>query len=202
MTIGSSFPQVLVAAQDGDEQSFEMLWRDLHPPLLRYLQVLAPGAAEDLAADTWIRVIRALSRFVGDERGFRAWVFTVARYRAIDWHRRTNRQRIESVPVELADRWAAPDDPVAEALEGWSTRAALALIGELPRTQAEVVALRVLDGLSVAEVAQITGNNTNAVRVLSHRGLRRLARRLQAAPLADGHPTSLPGESGCQAAGA
>jgi RNA polymerase sigma-70 factor (ECF subfamily) len=103
--IGSSFPQVLVAAQGGDEQSFEMLWRDLHPPLLRYLQVLAPGAAEDLAADTWIRVIRALSRFVGDERGFRAWVFTVARHRAIDWHRWTNRQRIESVPVELADGW-------------------------------------------------------------------------------------------------
>ena len=57
--IGPSFPHVLVAAQGGDEQSFEMLWQDLHPPLLRYLQVLAPAAAEDRAADTWLGVIRA-----------------------------------------------------------------------------------------------------------------------------------------------
>lgn len=181
--IGPSFPQVLVGAQGGDEQSFETLWRDLHPRLLRYLQVMAPAAAEDLAADTWIRVTRKLSWFVGDEPGFRAWVFTAARHRAIDWHRRTNRQRIELFPVELADHWAAADDPATEALEGWSTRTALALIAELPRAQAEVVALRVLDGLSVAEVAYITGNNPNAVRVLSHRGLRRLARRLQMAPV-------------------
>jgi RNA polymerase sigma-70 factor, ECF subfamily len=181
--VGPLFPQVLVAAQGGDEQSFEMLWRDLHPRLLRYLRVMAPAAAEDLAADTWIRVIRKLRRFVGDEPGFRAWVFTAARHQAIDWYRQTNRQRIEPVPVELADHWAAPDDPAGEVLEGWSTRAALALIAELPRAQAEVVALRVLDGLSVAEVAHITGNNPNAVRVLSHRGLRRLARRLQMAPV-------------------
>jgi RNA polymerase sigma-70 factor (ECF subfamily) len=181
--IGPLFPQVLVAAQGGDEQSFEMLWRDLHPRLLRYLRVMAPAAAEDLAADTWIRVIRKLRRFVGDEPGFRAWVFTAARHQAIDWYRQTNRQRIEPVPVELADHWAAPDDPAGEVLEGWSTRAALALIAELPRAQAEVVALRMLDGLSVAEVAHITGNNPNAVRVLSHRGLRRLARRLQMAPV-------------------
>jgi RNA polymerase sigma-70 factor (ECF subfamily) len=85
--IGPAFPHVLVAAQGGDEQSFETLWRDLHPAMLRYLQVVAPAAAEDLAADTWMRVIGALSRFVGDEPGFRAWVFTVARHQALDWHR-------------------------------------------------------------------------------------------------------------------
>ena len=66
-------------------------------------------------------MIRALGRFVGDEPGFRAWVFTIARHRVLDWHTRTNRRRIESLPVELADGWAAPDDPAAEALEEWST---------------------------------------------------------------------------------
>jgi RNA polymerase sigma-70 factor, ECF subfamily len=76
--IGPSFPHVLVAAQRGDEQAFDLLWRDLHPAMLRYLQVMAPAAAEDLAADTWIGVIRELRRFVGDEPGFRAWVFTDA----------------------------------------------------------------------------------------------------------------------------
>lgn len=169
--IGPSFPHVLVAAQRGDEQAFDMLWRDLHPAMLRYLQVMAPAAAEDLAADTWIGVVQELCWFVGDESGFRALVFTAARRRAIDWRRRMNRQRIAPVPVELIDGWAAPDDPAAATPEGWSTRAALAVIAELPPAQAEVVALRVLGGLSVAEVAQITGNDPNVVRALSHRGL-------------------------------
>jgi RNA polymerase sigma-70 factor (ECF subfamily) len=55
-------------------------------------------------------------------------------------------------------------------LAAQSTRAALALIVQLPRDQAEVVALRVLGGLGVAEVARITGRRPGAVRVLAHRG--------------------------------
>jgi RNA polymerase sigma-70 factor (ECF subfamily) len=67
-----------------------------------------------------------------------------------------------------------------------ATRAALALVAELPPDQAEVVALRVLGDLEVAEVARIVGKRPGAVRVLAHRGLRRLAKRMQAAELAQG----------------
>jgi len=49
-----------------------------------------------------------------------------------------------------------------------------------------VVALRVLGGLEVAEVARIVGKRPGAVRVLAHRGLRRLAKRMEAAGLARG----------------
>jgi RNA polymerase sigma-70 factor (ECF subfamily) len=183
---GPSFPAVLVAAQGGDEQAFAVLWRELQPAVLRYLRVAAPAAAEDLAADTWVSVIRGFGRFRGDEREFRTWVFTVARHRAIDWHRQAGRRPPGSVPIEvLADR-PASDDPAAAVLEAQSTRAALALLAELPADQAEVVALRVLGGLGVAEVAQITGRRPGAVRVLAHGGLRRLARRLEAAGLARG----------------
>jgi len=182
--LGSSFPELLAAAQGGDEQAFAVLWRDLQPALLRYLRVAAPEAAEDLAADTWVSVIRSLGRFRGDERAFRAWVFTVARHRAIDWRRQAVRRPTRSVPAELLAERPAPDDPVAEVLEAQSTRAALALLAELPADQAEVVALRVLGGLEVAEVARIVGKRPGTVRVLAHRGLRRLARRVEAAGLA------------------
>ena len=183
--LGSSFLELLVAAQDGDEQAFAVLWRDLQPALLRYFRVAAVEAAEDLAADTWVSVIRGLGRFRGDERAFRAWVFTVARHRAIDWRRQAGR-RPSSVPIELLTEPSAPDDPVAAVLEARSTQAALALLAELPPDQAEVVALRVLGGLEVAEVARIVGKRPGAVRVLAHRGLRRLAKRMEAAGLARG----------------
>jgi RNA polymerase sigma-70 factor (ECF subfamily) len=184
--IGPSFPAVMEAAQGGDERAFAVLWRDLQPAVLRYLGVADPAAAEDLAADTWVSLIRRLGSFRGDEQQFRAWVFTVARHRAIDWRRQAARQPAAPFPLEpLVDR-PSPDDPVAAVLEAQSTRAALALLAELPADQAEVVALRVLGDLGVAEVAQIVGKRPGAVRVLAHRGLRRLAERLEAAGLARG----------------
>jgi RNA polymerase sigma-70 factor (ECF subfamily) len=177
--IGPSFPGLLAAAQGGDEQAFAVLWRDLQPAVLRYLRVAAPAAAEDLAADTWVSVIRGLARFRGDEQNFRAWLFTAARHRAIDWRRQAARRPVEPLPLALAVEQAAPDDPAAQVLVAQSTQAALALIAQLPGDQAEVVALRVLGGLGVAEVARIVGKRPGAVRVLAHRGLRRLAKRLE-----------------------
>jgi RNA polymerase sigma-70 factor, ECF subfamily len=184
--IGSLFPELLAAAQGGDEQAFAVLWRDLQPAVLRYFQVVAGEAAEDLAADTWVSVIRGLGRFRGDEQAFRAWIFTVARHRAVDWRRQAVRRPTSSVPAEQLAERPAPDDPVAAVLEAQSTRAALALLAELPPDQAEVVALRVLGGLEVAEVARIVGKRPSAVRVLAHRGLRRLATRVEAAGLTPG----------------
>jgi RNA polymerase sigma-70 factor (ECF subfamily) len=184
--IGPRFPDLLAAAQGGDEQAFAVLWRDLQPAVLRYCQVAAGQAAEDLAADTWMAVIGGLRRFRGDERAFRAWIFTVARHRAIDWHRQAARRPTHSIPAERLSERPAPDDPVLQVLERQSTWAALALVAELPADQAEVVALRVLGGLEVAEVARIVGKRPGTVRVLAHRGLRRLAQRVEAAGLARG----------------
>jgi RNA polymerase sigma-70 factor (ECF subfamily) len=69
-------------------------------------------------------------------------------------------------------------DTVAAAEEDLSTEAALGLIAALPPGQAEVVFLRAVVGLSVAEVASFVGHQPGAVRVLAHRGLRRLEQLL------------------------
>ena len=183
--IGSWFPALLAAAQGSDEQAFAVLWRELQPAVLRYFRVVSQQAAEDLAADTWVSVIGGLGRFRGDERAFRAWVFTMARHRAIDWRRQAGHRPI-SVQIEVLTEQSASDDPVAQVVDGQSTRAALALVAELPPDQAEVVALRVLGGLEVAEVARIVGKRPGAVRVLAHRGLRRLASRVEAAGMVGG----------------
>ena len=178
--IGPSFEAVLAAAVDGDELAFGVLWRDLQPGLLRYLNALAPGAGEDLASETWVRVVARLGRFSGDERAFRAWVFTVARHRAVDRWRRGARRRDELVPMDALVDLPAPDDPAGAALDAIATRAAVVLIATLPPDQAEVVLLRVVASLEVAEVAAITGKRPGHVRVLAHRALRRLAARLGA----------------------
>jgi RNA polymerase sigma-70 factor (ECF subfamily) len=176
--IGPEFPSVLRSAAAGDEVAFGRLWRDLQPRLLRYFAVVSPSAAEDLASETWLGVVRGLGRFRGEEPAFRAWVFAIARNAMLDWRRRAARRVNEDLmpdgPVELA----APDDPAAAALEGLSTRAALALVATLAPDQAEAIVLRVVAGLGVDQVAWIMGKRPGTVRVLTHRGLRRLADRL------------------------
>jgi RNA polymerase sigma-70 factor, ECF subfamily len=178
--IGPSFPAVLTAAAGGDEDAFGVLWYDLQPRLVRYFKLIAPGAAEDLASETWLAVIRGVGRFQGDERAFRAWVFTIARHKARDWWRRAARKPVQELPEAGLAEPLAPDDPAAAVLEDASTRAALALIATLPAGQAEAVVLRVVAGLEVKQVAELMDKQPNAVRVLTHRGLRRLAERLGA----------------------
>ncbi|MFP5579451.1 MAG: RNA polymerase sigma factor [Acidimicrobiia bacterium] len=177
MTLGDGFDSVLVSAQAGDEDALAALWRDLNPAVVRYLRVIARTEAEDLASATWISVAQGLRRFEGDEDGFRRWVFTIARRRWTDWLRSTSRR-------PRADRYAAvpelagSDDPAEEAVRAASLARALALVHRLPPSQAEAVALRVLGGFDVAEVAEIMGKQAGAVRVLVHRGLKRLASEL------------------------
>jgi RNA polymerase sigma-70 factor, ECF subfamily len=178
--IGPEFPIVLEAAARGDEDAFGRLWHDLQPRLLRYFRVAATSAADDLASETWLGVVRGIDRFRGNETAFRAWVFTIARHEVLDWRRRAARRAPEDLPATDLIEQAAPDDPAATALEGISTRAALAVVATLPPDQAEAIVLRVVAGLGVDQVAAIMGKRPGTVRVLTHRGLRRLAERLGA----------------------
>ena len=179
--IGPEFPEVLRAAARGDENAFGRLWHDLQPSVLRYFMVVSAAVAEDLASETWLGVVRGIQRFRGTEPAFRAWVFTIARHEALDWRRRAARRPSEDPSsVRGLMEQAAPDDPAATALEGFSTRAALAVVATLPPDQAEAVVLRVVAGLDVDRVAAIMDKRPGTVRVLTHRGLRRLAERLGA----------------------
>jgi len=181
--MGPSFPFVLEQARRGDHGAFAAIWRDIHPGLLRYLGVVAGENREDVASEVWAQVATSLDRFTGDEQGFRTWVFTTARRRAIDWHRRSARRPAVYLKPEHLDVSATSADASVGALESISTDAAIALIRSLPAAQAEVVMLRVVAGLDVARVAEIVGKQPGAVRVLAHRGLRSLAEQFAGAAL-------------------
>jgi RNA polymerase sigma-70 factor (ECF subfamily) len=69
-------------------------------------------------------------------------------------------------------------DPEVRLLAASEAEAALARIASLPPDQAEVVLLRVIGGFTVDDVAAIVGKKPGAIRVLQHRGLKRLAEEL------------------------
>ena len=126
--IAEDFEAVLVAAQHGDEAAFAVLWRDGQPALLRYLRVVAPYAADDIAAETWTNVVRALAGFSGDERQWRAWLFTTARRRAADqarWSMRRPARSLEGLPDPVLAELPGLHSPDAAdlALETWTPAA-------------------------------------------------------------------------------
>ncbi len=171
----------MAAAQQGSEAAFSALYRDGTPDLLRYLRVAAPGAAEDVAAETWVQVCRGLAEFRGDERAWRSWLFTIARRRAIDESRRRSRHRVAPLDDLPAARQPVTADAGELALDNLATAALVEAVLALPPLQAEVIVLRMLAGLDNETVAQIVGRSPGAVRVAAHRGLRRLAQVLSPA---------------------
>jgi RNA polymerase sigma-70 factor, ECF subfamily len=169
--------EALVRARAGDEAGFLVLWDALQPRLLRYLQVISCADVDDVAGETWLQVVRDLPKFKKDNADeFRAWLFTIARHRAIDAARSRRRHRDRMLADTLVPPSATLGNPVEdEVLRQLSTRQAIALVAGLSKDQAEVVALRVIAGLDTEAVARLLRKSPGAVRVALHRGLRALS---------------------------
>src|SRR4051812_31350946 len=84
MPADASLDVALDQARRGEDAGFLTLYRGLQPRLLRYLKVRTTDSADDVAAETWLHVVRDIGQFRGGADDFRAWVFTVARNRSID----------------------------------------------------------------------------------------------------------------------
>ena len=176
--LGVEFASILDAARGGSRPALGALYRDLFPSVVAYLRVRVPREAEDLASEVFLAVATGLGGFEGDESGFRGWVFTIARRRAIDAARRARRQHTQPVAPETLTGVPGSSDPAEEALTRVRAAEAFAALDRLPTAQAEVIRLRVVAGLSVEETATAMGRRPGAVRVLQHRALQRLARIL------------------------
>ena len=175
----ADFADLLAAARAGGEWAIAVLYRRHDPAVIRYLRAKAGDDADDVASATWLDVARNLSSFEGDEDAFRGWVFTIARRRLIDHGRRRARRRDLPIDDEILTAIRAEDDPEATTVAGVAgDEAARRIVELLPREQAEIVLLRVVAGLDVAAVAELTGRRPGTVRVMQHRALKRLASAL------------------------
>jgi RNA polymerase sigma-70 factor, ECF subfamily len=175
-TVAHEFETTLTAAQAGADWAVTVLYRRNHPSLLRYLRSQTGQDADDVGSQVWLEVARGLNRFEGDEAAFRRWVFTLAYRRIADQRRSFRRRRAVPVVDAVLNGHAGTDDPAAEVEQADAgADAARRVAAALPPDMANIVLLRVVAGLSVEEVAEITGRKPGTVRVMQHRGLKRLA---------------------------
>jgi RNA polymerase sigma factor (sigma-70 family) len=169
------FDSLMADARSAAPNGFDGLARSVERQLVGFLRARGADDAEGLANDVLVRVFRHLDRFDGGLAAFRAWVFTIARNRLIDERRRRSRQ-VESV---LRAPEAMPESRAPDAIDRLDdTSRVERLLAQLTDEQREVVLLRVVAGLSVAETAEVVGLREGAVRALQHRGLAALHRNL------------------------
>ena len=167
----------------GDEVAFRAVYRAVQPPLLRYLTVLVGAVdAEDVASEAWAQAFRDLDRFTGDADGFRGWITTIGRNRALDHLRHARRRPVVDGSVE--DLVDLPDDVDVEGdtIGKVGSEAVIRLIGALPRDQAEAIMLRTVLGFDAPTAARILGKRPGAVRAAAHRGLKQLGKRIREEP--------------------
>jgi RNA polymerase sigma factor (sigma-70 family) len=167
------FETVLAAAQIGLEWPVEALFREFHPRVLRYLRAHLPERAEELAAETWSDIASELPAFEGDEASFRRWVFAAARRRM---HRAREDRETSSMSLRVVGNGNV-------SVQSRSVEEALASIRALPPDQADVLLLRALGDLDIADVAEITGDSPELVRSSETEGLRHLRHRADIAEL-------------------
>ena len=150
----------------GEIAAFEQLYARHERPLWRYLMRQYPPRenAEELMQEVWFAVAREAGRFEPG-RAFTPWLYTLARHRVIDRYRATRRhQSLDAVDDDnesLADRLADERSPSPQASTERSETgfAILAALDRLPADQREAFVLQAESGMSVEQIAQVTGTS-------------------------------------------
>jgi RNA polymerase sigma-70 factor (ECF subfamily) len=165
---------LVVRCQAGDRAAFEELV-ELYQPRLRYFLAGMIGddhAADDLLQEVWFDVFRGVAR-LADPGAFPAWLYRVARHRALGELRKKRPQvySLEGVdPAEEEEDFSAED---AERVH--------AALGRLAPEHREVLLLRFVEGMTYEDVAGITGCPLGTVRSRIHYAKRALRRVLEEA---------------------
>ncbi|HEX9287970.1 MAG TPA: RNA polymerase sigma factor [Anaeromyxobacteraceae bacterium] len=165
MATGQSDEKLMRRYQAGDVGAFEALLRRHRAALHAFLYRLTGdrSRAEDLAQETWLKVVAAAPRWERRAR-FTTWAFSIARNVALDEARRSSHRTVESLDAPRADGRVLADGVAAEApgpdrgAESALLRPKLeAALAALPLEQREVFVLREYAGVPFADIAEITG---------------------------------------------
>jgi RNA polymerase sigma-70 factor, ECF subfamily len=172
--------EVLVRdARAGDRHALGRLYDTYRDRVARFAtgRLGDPEKAEDVTSET----LEAVCRNLGSYRAgtdFEAWLFTIAHRRVADHFRRREVALDEAGPGGGGPARSGAVPAVAgpeEALLAAERRAEVAgAFRRLRPDQQEVLALRVLGGLSAAQVGEVLGKSEGAVRVAQHRALQSL----------------------------
>lgn len=174
--------ELVARLKDRDEDAYREVLARYSDPLYRYLYGLTGDTqlSQDLLGETFLRVVEQIDGYTYQGAPFKAWLYRVAHNLALNALRRERRLVAGADLERVARPITDPAIRIADQLEEASLRAAMwAALPELTEEQQQVLALRFVTGLSLAETAETMGKNTNTIKQLQLRALRALERHIE-----------------------
>jgi len=161
----------MAAAQRGDAASYRQLLQEVAVWLRGYYaRRLPPSAIQDATQDGLL-AIHARRETYDPGRPFKAWLHAIARYKWIDRLRALSRDPTSSWSDEEAE-----DRPTSDHESSVTSAVLLGqLLARLKPAQASVIRLVKVEGLSIEEASDRTGQSASLVKVNIHRGLAKLS---------------------------
>jgi len=171
--------QLLKRAADGDTTAFQILYERYRDPIFRFAYRLLGSveAAEDVAHDCFLSLIREPSRFDASKASLRTYMYAAARNLAA---KRYNSFARETGIEEMPDAFHAAErhGPMAQVLENELSGEVEQAIASLPPLQREALVLFEYEELSLAEIASVVGADANTVKARLFRAREKLRARL------------------------
>jgi len=174
---------LMVRYRDGEVAAFEALYTRHKGPLYRYFlrQGLGPEPAAELTQEVWMKIIRAKERYEPTAK-FTTWLYRLAHNCLVDQYRRSahkiaqHRADDDNAVTQLP---AAPaGNPEATAMRDESVKQFRAALAKLPDEQREAFILKQEAGLSLADVAAITGVSAETAKSRLRYAFSKLRRQL------------------------
>jgi HAD superfamily hydrolase (TIGR01490 family)/RNA polymerase sigma-70 factor (TIGR02952 family) len=164
-------------ARGGDAEAFGQLYDHYQGSVYRFVfyRTRSQTLAEDLTSETFLRALRNMSRFRWQGKDFGAWLMTIARNLCTD-HFKAGRTRLELTTDDMGVHDDATESPENAVLAGLTNEVLLDGLRRLSDEQRDCLIMRFLQGLSIAETAEILGRSEGAIKQLQLRGVRNLAR--------------------------
>lgn len=175
---GDHLDVALDRARAGDSRGFDALFRAHASGVFGYLRARGVSDPDDLANEVFVRAFRNIHTVQGDAQRFRSWLFGIAHNAAIDDARR-RRRRPRETPLETHPH-PQGGDVETEAISNLERQTVQHLLDELAPDQRDVLLLRVVGDLSVAQTAAVLDKSYEAVKALQRRGIATIRRRLDA----------------------
>jgi RNA polymerase sigma-70 factor (ECF subfamily) len=166
-------------AKSGDSRAFGTLYERYAADIYRFLNAQLPNyvEAEDLTSDVFLRAWQSLPRYRERGYSFSAYLYKIARNALIDhWRKKKKDGRVVDLPLDdLYGETTDSGDRVIRYQENETLRRAL---NELKADYRSVLVLRFINGLTILEIASIMGRSEGAIRVLQHRALLAVRRKM------------------------
>jgi RNA polymerase sigma factor (sigma-70 family) len=165
--------ELMRRGQDGDGPAYEAVLLEVTALVRAFVRrrVRDPDSAEDVVQDVLLSIHRYRHTY-DPERAFGPWMYAIAKNRLVDFIRK--RRRLTDNEVSEDGWYENVRSEVALASEAPATALPRNALSVLSAPQREIIGMLKLEGRTVAEIAVKTGRSPSSVKVMAHRGYKKL----------------------------